>query len=73
MEGRAGREVSPRRVEEVSDWKDVPVTAGMLAEVLDSCMSDQNLMDFNMAGLMDLISGALENAARIKCGMEPLP
>lgn len=56
----------------MNDWKDVPVTAGMLVAALESLMSNQMLVDFNMGGLMDHIAGAVENEARIAAGMEPL-
>lgn len=56
-----------------ADWRNVPVTAGMLASVLESCMSNDFLADFNVGGFLDLIAGAMENAARKSVGQEPLP
>lgn len=56
----------------MTDWKDVPVTAGLVVKALENCMSGDLLADYNLAGLMDLITGAIENEARIKAGMEPL-
>lgn len=56
----------------MTDWKDIPITAGFLVVALENCMSNDLLADYNLAGLMDLVAGAIENEARIKAGMEPL-
>jgi hypothetical protein len=46
------------------NWRDVPITAGLLSSALEECMSEQLLVDFNVGGFLDMIATAIEERAR---------